>query len=108
MSEHLSNIIDIMVKSDKTDEHLAEFVEQKREVDRYSKYVKNELFIVPYVPVVLILLYGCAILAQNSITARVFFLYGMLVCVIYLSIAAVTSGKIMFSYTELKKLNHDL
>lgn len=91
------------------------FIHQKEHVDNYNKYVRLELSIVPIVPIIVIFLYGCAMISEKLFWLRLFFLYGMIHCVSYLMLVALTSSRLACSFpslddsiNELESLRRDL
>lgn len=83
--------------------HINDFVSQEAQVHRYSNYVRRELVLVPIVPILLIFLYGCALLSDKCLIFREGCLFLMIQLVAYLAIAAVTSTRIACAYPDLEK-----
>jgi len=88
---------------------------QQHQTEKYSKYVRRELNLVPVVPLILILLYGCALLSERSLQLRVGSLFSMIFCVAYLAIAALSSTRLASAQpdlfetvAELEELHHQL
>ncbi|MFM6172228.1 MAG: hypothetical protein ACKPB4_08865 [Sphaerospermopsis kisseleviana] len=75
-------------------------VAQNKSVKGYCKYLQSELVLIPIVPVAVIFIYGCAILASRSLQFRLGCLSLMLYLVVYLSAAAVSSSKLACSASE--------
>ncbi|HML79293.1 MAG TPA: hypothetical protein PKD36_13170 [Geobacter sulfurreducens] len=90
------------------DDHLKDLASQEIQAQRYSKYIKHELTFVPIVPIVLIFLYGCALLSDNSIAFREVCLFLMMLLVAYLALAAVSSTKLACAFPDLEKTITDL
>lgn len=105
MSVLLRKIIDIALQRGRSeDPHVKEFIDQEAQAHRYSQYVRRELALVPIVPLILIFLYGCAYLSENSLFFRETCLFLMIQLVAYLAIAAVTSTRIACAYPDLEKM----
>jgi len=83
-------------------------INQQDLVRRYCSYLQAELAIIPLVPVVMIFLYGCAMLANKSLQIRIGCLSIMVFFVVYLSVAAVTSSTIACSASEPRQILKDL
>src|ERR1035437_8001497 len=63
LSNLLREIIDNASKQDHDENaDIKEFIAQETQAHRYSKYIRRELTLVPIVPIILIFLYGCALL----------------------------------------------
>lgn len=88
--------------------HIKDFISQETLVHRYSKYIQRELALVPMVPIILIFLYGCALLSDNSLILREVCLFLMIHLVAYLAIAAVTSTRLACAYPDLAKTISEL
>jgi len=111
--KQLESLLDSAINSGQgsglnNDAHINEFKIQRTYASKYSKYVHRELEIIPILPLVLIFLYGCALLSDKSIVLRAFCLYGMIHCVVYLAIAAMTSTKLTCAYPDLETTIEDL
>lgn len=87
---------------------IKEFIAQETQAHRYSKYILRELTLVPIVPIILIFLYGCALLSDRSLLLREICLFLMIHLVAYLAIAAVTSTRLACAYPDLEKTIADL
>lgn len=116
MSNLLGEIIELSnsIGKDKNNE-VAMFKHQKEHADEYGRYVRRELNIVPIVPMLVIFLYGCAMVSEKLLWLRLLFLYGMIHSVSYLMLVALTSSRIACSYPnlddtikELETLREDL
>lgn len=83
--------------------HVKDFIAQETQAHRYSKYIHRELTLVPIVPIILIFLYGCALLADKSLILREICLFLMIHLVAYLAIAAVTSTRLACAFPDLEK-----
>jgi len=83
--------------------HVKAFLSQETQAHRYSKYIRRELMLVPIVPIILIFLYGCALLADKSLILREICLFLMIHLVAYLAIAAVTSTRLACTFPDLEK-----
>lgn len=82
---------------------IKDFITQEAQANRYSKYIRRELTLVPTVPIILIFLYGCALLSDRSLLLREICLFLMIHLVAYLAIAAVTSTRLACAYPDLEK-----
>jgi intracellular septation protein A len=83
-------------------------VAQNVSAKRYCKYLEAELVLIPIVPMAVIFVYGCAILASRSLQFRLGCLSLMLYLVVYLSAAAVSSSKLACSASEPNKIIQEL
>jgi fumarate reductase subunit C len=83
--------------------HIKDFTSQETQAHRYSNYIRRELTVVPIVPIILIFLYGCALLSDRSLILREICLFLMIHLVAYLAIAAVTSTRLACAYPYLEK-----
>ncbi len=99
----------------KEDDHIKDLSSQKAQAENYECYVRRELAIIPFIPVVLVFLYGCALLSENLLPLRVTCLFLMILCLTYLSITAITSNRIACAYphledtlSELEKLRSEI
>lgn len=109
MSGLLNIIIDVALVQDRIeDPHVKELVAQEKQTHRYSQYVRRELTLVPIVPLILIFLYGCAFLSENSLFLRETCLFLMIHLVAYLAIAAITSTRLACAYPDLEQTIADL
>jgi hypothetical protein len=109
MSGLLNIIIDVALVQDRIeDPHVKELVAQEKQAHRYSQYVRRELTLVPIVPLILIFLYGCAFLSENSFFIRETCLFLMIHLVAYLAIAAITSTRLACAYPDLEQTIADL
>lgn len=111
--DKLSNLLrEIIEKASKQghdqNTHIKDFISQETQAHRYSNYIRSELTLVPIVPIVLIFLYGCALLAEKSLVLREICLFLMILLVAYLAIAAVTSTRLACAYPDLEKTIVDL
>lgn len=111
--DKLSNLLREIIKNaskqghDKNT-HIKDFISQETLAHKYSKYIRRELTLVPIIPIILIFLYGCALLAEKSLILREICLFLMIHLVAYLAIAAVTSTKLACAYPDLEKTIADL
>jgi hypothetical protein len=116
MRRLLSEIITLSLQQQKEgNPHVVQLREQEKLARGYSQYVVRELNLVPLVPLILIFLYGCALLSEGSFIFRATCLFFMIHLVSYLAIAAVSSNKLACSepdlqeaITELENLRQDL
>ena len=109
MSGLLSIIIEVALMQGRTeDPHIKDLLTQEKQAQRYSQYVRRELILVPIIPLILIFLYGCAFLSENSLCIRETCLFLMIHLVAYLAIAAVTSTRLACAYPDLEKTIADL
>lgn len=83
--------------------HIKDFISQETLAHKYSKYIRRELALVPIVPIILIFLYGCALLSDRSLLLREICLFLMIHLVAYLAIAAVTSTRLACAFPDLEK-----
>ena len=83
-------------------------IAQNVSAQAYCKYLQAELVLIPIVPVAVIFIYGCAILASRSIQFRLGCLSLMLYLVVYLSAAAVSSSKLVCSASEPNQIFQEL
>lgn len=104
MDALLLGIIETAANSGRNDSiHIRRLVAQKHQAAKYSKYVRRELSLVPMVPLVLILLYGCALLSEKSVQFRAGCLFWMIFCVAYLAIAALSSTRLASAQPDLSE-----
>lgn len=116
MDALLISIIESAACSENGDNAYARtLVAQQRQAAKYSKYVRQELSLVPVIPLALIFLYGCALLSENSVQLRAGSLFSMIFCVSYLAIAALSSTRLASAQpdltetvAELEELRHEL
>lgn len=109
MSSTLRVIIEAASRKGHTeDSHIKDLADQESQAKRYSQYLRSELILVPIVPIILIFLYGCALLSDNSLIFREVCLFFMIHLVAYLAIAAVTSTRLACAYPDLEKAIADL
>jgi len=71
------------------------------DITEYISYVKLELKIVPAIPLLLILFYGCSMLSCGIF--RYFTLYFMLLLVSYLGVVSVSSANIATSIVDMNR-----
>ncbi len=88
--------------------HIKDFISQETLAHKYSKYIRRELALVPIVPIILIFLYGCALLSERSLLLREICIFLMIHLVSYLAIAAVTSTSLACAYPDLEKMIAEL
>src|SRR6266567_3431532 len=105
--DKLSNLLrEIIEKASKKSHsgatHIKEFITQETLAHNYSKYIRLELALVPIVPIILIFLYGCALLSDRSLILREICLFLMIHLVAYLAVAAVTSTRLACAYPDLE------
>lgn len=104
MSRLLSAIIEIAsAKGHSADRFLKDLIDQRNNAHKYSKYVHQELILVPAIPLILIFLYGCAFLSETSMFLRETCLFLMVHLVAYLAIAAITSTRLACAYPDLEE-----
>lgn len=106
--DKLSNLLREIIEKASTqghdqNAHVKDFITQETQAHRYSKYIRRELTLVPIVPIILIFLYGCALLADKSLILREICLFLMIHLVAYLAIAAVTSTRLACAFPDLEK-----
>jgi len=83
-------------------------VAQNKSAKGYCKYLQAELVLIPIVPVAVIFIYGCAIIASRSLQFRLGCLSLMLYLVVYLLAAAVSSSKLACSASEPNQIIREL
>jgi hypothetical protein len=104
MNRLLLDIIELAADSGKdSNANVQTLKSQQRLSAKYSKYVRQELSLFPVVPLFLILLYGCALLSENSTYLRAGFLFFMIFCVAYLAIAALSSTRLASAQPDLSE-----
>lgn len=104
MEKLLNEIQTLAEKSGKgSSKNVQSFNYQRTQVTKYWKYVRRELNLVPIVPLLLILFYGCALLAENSVKLRFSFLFLMIFCVTYLAIASLGSTRLAYMQSDLSE-----
>jgi len=104
MNELLRIIIEVASKQGRAeDTHIKNLVAQETQTQLYSRYVQRELTLIPIVPLVLIYLYGCALLSEKSLLFREMCLFLMVYLVAYLAIAAITSTRLACAHPDLEK-----
>lgn len=109
MGNVLYGLIQIALKQGYAeDTHIKDLTSQEIQAQRYSKYIRHELTLIPIVPIILIFLYGCALLADNSLVFREVCLFLMMHLVAYLALAAVTSTSLACAFPDLEKTITDL
>lgn len=109
MSGLLREIIKVAAKQGRTkNPHIKDFVLQETQAHRYSQYVRRELAFVPIVPLILIFLYGCALLSEKSLILRELCMFLMIHFVAYLAVAVVTSTRLACAYPDIEKTIADL
>ncbi len=109
MSKLLGEIVEISIELGYAiDTHVNELIQQKLQAQRYSRYVRRELVLVPFVPLILILFYGCALLSEKSLQLRVGCLFLMIYGVAYLAIAALSSTRLACAQPDLMEAIADL
>lgn len=74
----------------------------------YGDYVKRELRLIPIIPVLLVVLYGAALIACNSVLFRSISLGFMLFLVSYLAKATISSNNLAIVKTDLDVMLHEL
>ena len=77
-------------------------------VSAYSDYVKNEISFVPLIPVILVFLYGSALIVSNSFVMRSLFLGTMIFFVTYLSKATHSSITLSIDKPNLDSMISEL
>lgn len=109
ISEVLTNIEEGIRQEGRENQAAAKkLVAQNESAKHYCKYLQAELVLIPIVPVAIIFVYGCAILASRSLQLRLGCLSLMLYLVVYLSAAAVSSSKLACSASEPNKIIQEL
>ena len=103
---------DILVYSRSKDGNFKDIIddmaEQYKMAEFYATYIKRELKIVPLVPIVLIILYGAALIACGSIMFRMICLGLMLLFVTYLVKATISSNSLAMERPDLEGTINDL
>lgn len=84
-------------------ELLAKLADQIKLTKKYESYIKTELKIVPMIPIVLVVLYGAALIADESQLISMTCLGLMLLSVTYLAKATISSTSIPISISELEE-----
>ncbi len=102
----LNNLLDnIISQIDEKQSEITDILKQiralKKQTNLYSTYLKNEIKIVPLIPLMLLFLYAAALLANNNLIIRYSCLASMLFLVIYLTKATVTSNHLLTETTEI-------
>ena len=109
MTEILRIVIETAIKKGHSENSCVnDLVSKATKVNSYSDYLRRELLIVPITPIVLIFLYGSALIAECSFTFRIICIFLMVYLVVYLAIAAVTSTRLACEYLDLEKTIIDL
>lgn len=109
MSRLLNTIVELASTKCQDKKELTENMAlQEKVANEYTHYIKLELSIVPVVPLILIFLYGCAVLSETSYILRMSCLFIMVQQVAYLAIAAVTSTRLACAYPDLEKTISEL
>lgn len=74
----------------------------------YGDYVKRELRLIPIISVLLVVMYGTALIACNSVLLRSISLGFMLFLVSYLAKATISSNNLAIEKTDLDEMLHEL
>ena len=74
----------------------------------YANYVKRELRLIPLVPIILVVLYGAALIACGSILFRMICLGLMLLFVTYLAKATISSNNLAIDRPDLEETINEL
>ena len=102
---------DILVRSEFHSEMKAivsDLSEQNNLAKYYANYVKRELRIIPLVPIILVVLYGAALIACGSILFRMICLGLMLLFVTYLAKATISSNNLAIERPDLEETISEL
>jgi hypothetical protein len=82
---------------------LGDIEKQSRLAKVYSTYIKRELRIIPLVPIILVILYGSALIATASTVFRMICLGLMLFLVTYLAKATISSNNLAIEKPNLEE-----
>ena len=109
----LENLLDdILVRSESQDDEIKtivnELAKQNNLAKSYANYVKIELRIIPLVPIILVVLYGAALVACESILFRMICLGLMLLLVTYLAKATISSNNLAIERPDLEETISEL
>jgi len=103
---------DILVYSGSQDSNFKDIIDDMAEQNKlakfYATYVKRELRIIPLVPIVLVVLYGAALIACGSVVFRMICLGLMLLFVTYLVKATISSNSLAMERPDLEETINDL
>ena len=77
-------------------------------IEGYVGYVKRELQFIPVVPILLVFLYGSALIACESSVFRLICLGLMLLLVSYIAKATISSNNLAIERPELEQMNNEL
>lgn len=103
---------DIIAITDSRNQELVtlkyELSNHKHQSVSYIKYIKRELKFIPFVPILLVSLYGAALIASGSILFRVICLSIMLYFVTYLAKATISSNNLVIEKTNIDQLLTEL
>lgn len=103
---------DILVSSESHDAEVKAIVsdlsEQNNLANYYANYVKRELRIIPLVPIILVVLYGAALIAYGSILFQMICLGLMLLFVTYLAKATISSNNLAIGRPDLEETISEL
>lgn len=81
-----------------------ELSEQSTQAASYAAYVKRELKIIPLIPILLVFLYGAALIACDSVLFRAICLSLMLFLVSYLAKATISSNNLAIEKPILEEM----
>ena len=103
---------EVLQYSDLQDSQVANLIESLREQSRlanfYASYVKRELRIIPLIPIILVVLYGSALIAAGSVVFRIICMSLMLLFVTYLAKATVSFGNLVIEKPDLDETINEL
>lgn len=111
--KRVKNLIqDIMSNSLASDSSFAQQFEQfdfqKKASEKYLTYIKREIFIVSIAPVLMVFLYGIALICEKAMVIRGVCLCLMLNILVYLTRASITSNRIATEHPEQRKAIQEL
>ena len=105
-------IDDILVNSESQDVEIKNIVndlaDQNNLAGSYANYIKRELRIIPVVPIILVVLYGAALIACDSILFRSICLGLMLLFVTFLAKATISSNNLAIERPDLEQTIREL
>jgi hypothetical protein len=105
-------IDDILVHSESQDPEIKKIINdlalQNNLAGSYASYVKRELRVIPVVPIILVVLYGAALIACDSILFRAICLGLMLLFVTYLTKATISSNNLAIERPDLEQTINEL
>lgn len=86
----------------------SKLLELNNRIDPYIKYVTTEIRIIPVIPLVLVVLYGAALIASESQLFSICCLSMMLLLVSYLAQATISSNNLAIDTSELDDTKKEL